>query len=632
MEFQFTILDMRIKPLILLFFVWLLWGGYVVYSVNTQSREEQVRRLDEKIASQGQVLQWFFQERTMTLKNTRDDEPVVARYSVEDWKSLQPWKAVAFLKDRTSSLYGPFEKIMPEAHRNQIIERLKKSVPVGRIEGIHWEAFQWNGTPLVAAYLTRPLGTQVFIAQASDWGKSLSLLATESDWSLVNQSGTFIFHSDLRYVGEQKPNFQNNLNRELKIATTNMSAMLTAPRVPPKWSKVIQITLISLGFFIISWVVTSQYLRGEKEFQLEEFLTLKQALKSEYQQAIEEKTRELSLAAPRPERQDLFFKDLSHRVAASLGRQLQPSFVNILGHSLWLENLMKDRNDEEQAAVRAITREARVSKDILDKLLSVAGETELRKHPMKLQTPILRSLKRWEPQFNANEIRVEKNIQETSFYPLHGDAIEKALGHIFENSIEAMTRQIDKILTISLHDDLDNIYLRITDSGSGIAPADLQKISDPFFTTKAHLSKLGLGLTESFGLLKQHHAIISVTSEIGHGTQFEIRFDKNEAKRILEFSQRRQALGNGEECIIIPMDLPLPLEAPPIEENIISAEAQVEDQEIEKLLDITILDFIESVDTDPDEKKRAEEKIDSADTPVNPVDLLDENPLRGSHA
>ncbi|MFN8846070.1 MAG: sensor histidine kinase [Bdellovibrionales bacterium] len=625
---------MRIKPLISLFFVWLLWGGYVVYSVNSQSHDEQVKRLDEKLASQGQVLQWFFQERTLALKNAKDDEPLVARYSVEDWKNLHPWKAVAFIKDRTSSLYGPFEKIMPEAHRNQIVERIKKSVPAGRIDGVHWEAFQWNGTPLVAAYVTRPSGTQVFLAPASDWGKSLSLLATESDWSLVNQAGIFIFHSDLRYVGEQKPKIQNSLNREIKLPTTNLNATLTAPRLPANLSKLIQIALVSLGFFIISWVVTSQYLRSQKELQLEELVALKLALKSEYQKAIEEKNRELSLVVPKLDRQNLFFKDLSHRVAASLGRQLQPSFVSILGHSLWLESLMKDRSDEEKVAMSSITREARASKDILDKVLTVAGEVDLEKQPMKLETPLLRALKRWEPQFNAHEIRVEKNIQETSFYPINNEAIEKALGHIFENAVEAMTRQIEKTLTISLFDDLDNIYLRIQDTGSGIAEIDLQKISDPFFTTKAHLSKLGLGLTETFGLLKQHHAIISVSSELGKGTQIEIRFDKNEAKRILELSHRQLQLASHEGRIIIPKDLPLPLEAaPPVEENLMQAESQVvEDQEIEKLLDITILDFIESVEDNEDEQKKAAEKMDSSEPIVGSTDLLDENPLRGPHA
>ncbi|MFN9069096.1 MAG: hypothetical protein ACK5V3_17870, partial [Bdellovibrionales bacterium] len=136
--------------------------------------------------------------------------------------------------------------------------------------------------------------------------------------------------------------------------------------------------------------------------------------------------------------------------------QLQPSFVSILGHSLWLESLMKDRSDEEKVAMSSITREARASKDILDKVLTVAGEVDLEKQPMKLETPLLRALKRWEPQFNAHEIRVEKNIQETSFYPINNEAIEKALGHIFENAVEAMTRQIEKTLTISLFDDLDN--------------------------------------------------------------------------------------------------------------------------------------------------------------------------------
>lgn len=630
MEFQFTILDMRIKPLILLFFVWLLWGGYVVHSVSSQSREEQVKRLDEKMAAQGQVLQWFFQERTLSLKSLKDDEPVVARYDQEDWKRLQPWKAVAFLKDRTSSLYGPFEKIMPEAHRNQLIVRLKKSLPAGRVDGVYWEAFQWNGTPLVAAYVSRPYDTQVFLAQASDWGRSLSLLSSESGWSLANQSGTYIFHSDMRYVGEQKPHTSSVIQKSLNLATTNLVATLSAPKAKANTQKLIQIGLVSLGFFLISWVITSQYLKNEKTQQLQSLVELKLAIKAESQQALDEKMKELRLRQEmiNPERQGLFFKDLSHRVAASLGRQLQPSFISILGHSLWLESVSKDRKEEEKSALSAITREARSAKDVLDKVLSVAGEADLEKFPMKLETPVLRALKRWESQFNAADIRVEKNIQDTSFYPIHSEAIEKALDHIFENAIEAMTRQIDKTLTVSLEDDLNNIYLRISDTGIGIESHDLERISDPFFTTKEHQSKLGLGLTEAFGLLKQHHAIVSVTSEVGVGTTFEIRFDKNEAQRVLDLSRRRQEQAEIEGRVIVPRDLPLPREMPQEEEVTLHPEIEAVDQEIEKLLDIASLDFIEAVDFEKEKEKS--QQVDASDESEH--NYLDENPVKGQDA
>lgn len=627
MEFQFTILDMRIKPLILLFFVWLLWGGYVIHSVNSQTRDEQIKRLDEKMAAQGQVLQWFFQERTLALKGMKDDEPVVARFASEDWKKIDPWKAVAYLKDRTSTVYGPFEKIMPDAHKTQLLERLKKSVPAGRIEGVHWEAFQWNGTPLVLAYVTRAYGTQVFVAQASDWGRSLSLLSSESGWTLANQAGTYIFHSDVRYVGEQRPVQAGALKKDLQLSSTNLVATLSAPKVAASSRYLMQVGLVSLGFFLISWVIMSQYLRGEKTVQLQELEALKGHLQTQYTLKLNERLKELKNQSPQPEaeKQELFFRDLSHRVAASLGRQLQPSFVNILGHSLWLESVSKERSTEEQIALGAVTREARASKEILDKLLSVAGESDLEKFPMKLETPILRALKRWDMQFNVEHVRVEKNIVETSFYPIHSKAIEKALDHFFQNALEAMTRQIDKVLTVTLHDDLDYLYLNITDNGVGIEPENLGKISDPFFTTKAHMSKLGLGLTEAFGLLKQHHAIISVTSEMGHGTRFEIRFDKNEAQKVLEISNRRKEEAEFEGQIIVPLDLPQPLE-PNMEDSVpVLAEVEAVDQEIERILDIDSLDFIESPESQPRESY-VDESLPSDEN------LLDENPIRGPHA
>ncbi len=628
MEFQFTILDMRIKPMIFLFFIWLLWGGYVVQSVNSQSRNLHLKNYDEKMTAQGEVLQWFFQERTLSLKSLKDDEPFVSRYSVEDWKQLGPWKAIAFLKDRSSSLYGPFEKMMPAAHRDQLIKKIKNKLPVGRIDGVHWEAFQWNGTPFIAAYVSRIYGTQVFLAQATDWGQSLSFLSSENGWSLVNRAGTIIFHSDIRYIGEKRPDRQKQQPRELSLASTNLVAALSSTGSVSSRSFLVQITLVSLGFFIISLAIMTQVFKSEKSEQLASVEQLKIRLQEQYSA----KVKELEVVKPEPKqeveerKQELFFKDLSHRVASSLGRQLQPAFMSLLGHSQWLESVSQNRSEEEVAALQSMVREAKGSKEILDKLLSVAGESEFEKFPMKLETPLLRSLKKWQTTFEIEQIQLEKKIDETSFYPLHSDAIEKALDHIIQNAAEAMTRQANKVISVSLTDDQDMIRLTITDNGSGIESEDLAKISDPFFTTKAHMSRLGLGLTEAFGLLKQHHAIVSVTSQIGVGTRFEICFDKNEAQRVLKLSEKRKQTAEAEGRIVIPMNLPQPLEEAGADEMIATELAAV-DQEIEKLLDFSSLDFIES----PMKTNEEDQENDLA-TSIKSENFLDENPIRGQNA
>ena len=74
------------------------------------------------------------------------------------------------------------------------------------------------------------------------------------------------------------------------------------------------------------------------------------------------------------------------------------------------------------------------------------------------------------------------------------------------------------------------IVLRVVDNGPGIPQASQKDIFDPFFTTKPTGQGTGLGLSVSFGIIRDHHGEITVDSEIGRGTDFVIRLPLPETK------------------------------------------------------------------------------------------------------
>jgi len=67
-----------------------------------------------------------------------------------------------------------------------------------------------------------------------------------------------------------------------------------------------------------------------------------------------------------------------------------------------------------------------------------------------------------------------------------------------------------------------HVAVSVTDTGEGIAPANLGRIFDPFFTTKAPTKGTGLGLSTVLGIVRSHQGFIAVTSRVGRGTTFTI--------------------------------------------------------------------------------------------------------------
>ncbi len=66
------------------------------------------------------------------------------------------------------------------------------------------------------------------------------------------------------------------------------------------------------------------------------------------------------------------------------------------------------------------------------------------------------------------------------------------------------------------------IYVQVRDTGCGIAPNVIDRIWDPFFTTKEVGKGVGLGLALTYNIVKRHGGEITVESRVGEGTQFTV--------------------------------------------------------------------------------------------------------------
>ena len=96
--------------------------------------------------------------------------------------------------------------------------------------------------------------------------------------------------------------------------------------------------------------------------------------------------------------------------------------------------------------------------------------------------------------------------------------------NLFLNAIQAMPDEGRIFLSSRFAPD-GRILIEVADTGTGIDQAALGKVFDPFYTTKA--SGTGMGLAVAYRIISEHQGTIEVESKLGEGTTFKIILKNN---------------------------------------------------------------------------------------------------------
>jgi len=98
--------------------------------------------------------------------------------------------------------------------------------------------------------------------------------------------------------------------------------------------------------------------------------------------------------------------------------------------------------------------------------------------------------------------------------------LQQVLLNLFTNAIQAMVGRPDAWLRVEVRAEDDQLVLRVSDGGPGIAPDVLSRIFDPFFSTKSEGS--GLGLSVSYAIARAHGGDLRAASQPGQGAVFSL--------------------------------------------------------------------------------------------------------------
>ena len=121
-------------------------------------------------------------------------------------------------------------------------------------------------------------------------------------------------------------------------------------------------------------------------------------------------------------------------------------------------------------------------------------------------------------------VRIVTSLDEASPPILgHADALQQVLLNLIMNARDAMEGKGEiRLATGVAPDRPGRVWLKVMDTGPGIAPAAMSRIFDPFYTTKT--SGTGLGLSVSYGIIRDHNGTVDVESGLGQGTTFLLTF------------------------------------------------------------------------------------------------------------
>jgi len=93
-----------------------------------------------------------------------------------------------------------------------------------------------------------------------------------------------------------------------------------------------------------------------------------------------------------------------------------------------------------------------------------------------------------------------------------------------EKNSQPGSQDSPKRLSIKSFVENNQIMVHVTDTGTGMSEEVKNKIFEPFFTTKKVGKGTGLGVSISYGIVKDYGGSIEIDSEIGKGTTFNLRF------------------------------------------------------------------------------------------------------------
>jgi len=221
-------------------------------------------------------------------------------------------------------------------------------------------------------------------------------------------------------------------------------------------------------------------------------------------------------------------------LAAGVAHEVNTPLTGVSSYTQMLLGMLSE-TDPKHALLLKVRHQAERATNIVNNLLNFSRTGDATEFTeLNISRVLDDTLQLLEPQLRGNQIEIVRGYDHDSPQVFgNSGKLQQVFTNLLLNARDAIPDGGSiKISTLPADD--HSLTVEISDSGIGIAPENVAKIYDPFYTTKGVGVGTGLGLAVSYGIVQEHSGHINVESTPGHGTIFRITLPTVNARARLQ--------------------------------------------------------------------------------------------------
>ena len=211
------------------------------------------------------------------------------------------------------------------------------------------------------------------------------------------------------------------------------------------------------------------------------------------------------------------------QLAAGVAHELNTPLASIAGYAEELAEIEKTDDEKMTRYTGVIRSQIERCKGITQSLLNFARKSEIRVQPVDVNKLLEEAIQYLRFKKRVEKIEIRSELGDVP--PVQADPTQllQVFLSVLVNAVDA-TEQGGEITVRSLVNGMVRVSVR--DTGCGIPEENLKKVFEPFYTTKGPGLGTGLGLSLSYGIIRQLGGEIELKSEVGKGTEVVLSFSK----------------------------------------------------------------------------------------------------------